>query len=470
MCSPWFAAAIPNPLKSVAWSAALFALGCGIIGASLAAETSPARENTVLLISLGGLPASEFQNSGISAPTLRRLASEGASASRMNSAAPTVSWPNHATIITGVAPETNGVLYNGLVVRQGPRLPVLVKPCPRSAILHVPTLYDLAHQAGLTTAQVSWPPSEDGRTIDWAFGELAQSKGAFEKELLQAGIVTAADLQEVPITVSAKRDDIWCRVFNSIVMQHHPNLLLLRLTDFDAITHKHGLGSPESRAAISAADARINQILDLLRKSGSLDHATIFIVSDQGFKPVRRHIRPNAALQKAGLLTVAGPSVLSKVVAADAYALTAGGIAQLFLTNPEHREATRAEVKKLFSEMEGIGRVIEPADYAQCGFPSVAQNKQMGDFVLLAKPGYGFTAAADGEPITDVVEGTTLAFHGYQPSDPDMDAIFIAWGQGIRSGVRLEKISNLDVAPTIARVLGLKFDHVDGRVLTEILK
>jgi predicted AlkP superfamily pyrophosphatase or phosphodiesterase len=459
-----------NSLKTLARSAALLALCCGLVRASLAAETRPARDKVVLLISLGGLPPSELQDTNISAPTLRRLASEGASASRMGSEDPTITWPNHSTMISGVAPKDNGVLYNGLVVRPGPRLPVLVEPCPRSAILHAPTLYDLAHQAGFTTAQVSWPPSDDGPNIDWTFGELSNSTGPLERELLQAGLLTAADLQEVPVTVSMRRDDIWCRALNYIVTQHHPNLLLLRLTDFDGVTHKHGLGSPESGAAVSAADARINQILDLLKKTGSLDRVTIFIVSDQGFKPVRRHIRPNAALRKAGLLTVAGPKVLSKVVAADACALTAGGIAQVFLTNPERREETRAQVKQLFSGMEGIERVIEPAEYARWGFPKATKDGQMGDFVLLAKGGYGFIAKADGEPVTDVAEGTTVAFHGYRSSDPDMDAIFMAWGQGIRPGARVGKISNLDVAPTVARVLGLKFEHVDGRVLNEILK
>jgi predicted AlkP superfamily pyrophosphatase or phosphodiesterase len=246
--------------------------------------------------------------------------------------------------------------------------------------------------------------------------------------------------------------------------------MLLRLTDFDAITHKYGPGTPQSRAAISTADTRVSQILEVLKKTGLLERATIVVVSDQGFKAARRNVRPNAALRKAGLLTVVGPPVLSRVVSADAYALTAGGIAQLFLTNPDRRDEIRPRLKQLFTSLEGVERVIEPSEYVAAGFPGLKENDQMGDFLLLAKPGYGFIAAADGEPVTDIVEGTTVAFHGFLSADPDMDGIFIAWGRHIRPGVRLDRISNVDVAPTIAQILGLKMENVDGKALRDILQ
>ena len=373
-------------------------------------------------------------------------------------------------MITGVHPARHGVLYNGLVVRQGSKMPVMVKPCARAEVLRAPTFYDLAHEAGLTTSQVAWPPCDTGGTINWGFGELADSKGLIEREMIQAGTLNDSDLAEVPVTTSPRRDEIWSRAVTHIITQHHPNVLLLRLTDFDAITHKYGPRTQQSRAAISAADTRVSQILELLKKAGLSERTTILVVSDQGFKPARRAVRPNAALRKAGLLTVVGPQVLSRVVAVDAYALTAGGIAQVFLTNPDHREETRSRVKEIFSSLEGVERIIEPSGYAAAGFPDATENGQMADFVLRAKPGYGFIAAADGEPVTDIVEGTTVAFHGYPSSDPDMDAIFIAWGRHILPGVRLDKVSNVDVAPTIAQILGLKMENVEGKVLRDILR
>ena len=60
--------------------------------------------------------------------------------------------------------------------------------------------------------------------------------------------------------------------------------------------------------------------------------------------------------------------------------------------------------------------------------------------------------------------------HGYLNTDPKMQAIFIAWGAGIPKGVRLNSISNLDVAPTIAALLGLEMKQAQGHAIPEIAK
>jgi len=93
----------------------------------------------------------------------------------------------------------------------------------------------------------------------------------------------------------------------------------------------------------------------------------------------------------------------------------------------------------------------------------------MGDLILFAKPGYAFQKNADGEEA--VIESRNyFGSHGYPSTDPELDGIFIAWGYGIKPGARLERISNLDVAPTLAELLGVPLPAVEGRVLREILK
>ena len=100
--------------------------------------------------------------------------------------------------------------------------------------------------------------------------------------------------------------------------------------------------------------------------------------------------------------------------------------------------------------------------------PTPDTNPGMGDLILYAKPGFAFQAAAVGED--EVMEARTyLGTHGYPASDPELDGILIAHGYGIAPGVRLERVENLDVAPTLARVLGLTLPDTDGRILTEFL-
>jgi predicted AlkP superfamily pyrophosphatase or phosphodiesterase len=101
--------------------------------------------------------------------------------------------------------------------------------------------------------------------------------------------------------------------------------------------------------------------------------------------------------------------------------------------------------------------------------PTPAENPGMGDLVLYAKNGYAFKA---GHAIEEAIPPSTgyLGTHGYPSSDPELDGICIFSGNQIRRGVVLPRISNLDVAPTLARILGLQFPETEGRVLEEFLE
>ena len=93
----------------------------------------------------------------------------------------------------------------------------------------------------------------------------------------------------------------------------------------------------------------------------------------------------------------------------------------------------------------------------------------MGDLILYPKAGYAFQGKFDGEePVA--VSTNYLGTHGYLNSDPQLDGTFIAWGYGIKPGTRIPRVSNLDVAPTTAELLGVKLEGAEGKVLREILK
>jgi predicted AlkP superfamily pyrophosphatase or phosphodiesterase len=92
----------------------------------------------------------------------------------------------------------------------------------------------------------------------------------------------------------------------------------------------------------------------------------------------------------------------------------------------------------------------------------------MGALMLTAKEGYAFTADSAEPAVVDAPPGS-LGSHGYVASDPDLQALFIASGRGIKPGVTLDAVSNLNLAPTIARLLDLRMPDAKERVLTEIL-
>jgi predicted AlkP superfamily pyrophosphatase or phosphodiesterase len=135
--------------------------------------------------------------------------------------------------------------------------------------------------------------------------------------------------------------------------------------------------------------------------------------------------------------------------------------------NPAKRASLLHSLPQQFAAIEGIARVITPEQFSEFGYPAPEKDGGM-DLVLAASDGYAFDGKSDGEPVSESVP--PIGTHGYLNTDPDMNAIFIAWGAGIRKGIQIPEIRNLDVAPTIARLLGIEMSGVSGHALANILE
>jgi predicted AlkP superfamily pyrophosphatase or phosphodiesterase len=282
--------------------------------------------------------------------------------------------------------------------------------------------------------------------------------------MVAAGVVSAQDIEDFRKGTITWRDMIWTRAAIHLIRSHRPNFLLLHLLNTDASHHKYGPRTLAGNSALALADARVAEVMGAIEASGLKDRTTVIVVSDHGFKAITKTIRPNAVFRKAGLLRPEG----LKVASCQAYAVSEGGTAMVYVRPSEGGHLTD-RVKELLGGLEGMERVLEPREYPALGIPLPKDNPQAPDLILVAKPGYGFSAPFDGEPVGEITEGMTVGLHGYPNADPDMNAIFIAWGAGIRRGAKLEVFPNLNVGPTIASLFGLTMEGVDGRPLLEIL-
>jgi hypothetical protein len=140
----------------------------------------------------------------------------------------------------------------------------------------------------------------------------------------------------------------------------------------------------------------------------------------------------------------------------------------VYLTAPETREEDRAKVIELLREHEGIAEILTPRRFPSLHLPDPARNPQMADLILVAKEGYAFSNESfEDESITELK--IPAGSHGYLSTNPKMNGVFVAWGRGIRRGVKLGMVDNIDVAPTIAELFGEKLAGADGRILREIL-
>lgn len=427
---------------------------------------TPPDTNHVVIISLDGFAGWALDDPDLPVPTLRRLAASGAIARRMRPVNPTVTWANHTSMITGVTPARHHVIFNGLLVRE-PGVPPRVEPWrDKSEMVKARTLYDAAHERGLTTAQVDWVAIWNAPTVTWEFRERPDPKGQIPLEMIQAGLVSQADVEGFASRNIVLRDHIWTDAASHILRQHRPNLLMFHLLTLDSTQHRYGPRTLAATTAMALADTAVARIMKTIEEAGLAARTTVFVVSDHGFKAVKRHIRPNAAFARAGLLQMEQ----DKVKTAEVYSVPEGGTALVYVTVPDPSGAALARAKQALAGIEGIEAVVEPPDYARYGLPQPSASDQMGALFLIAKEGYAFTGdagGAGGEAVVDAPEGS--GSHGYVASDPDLQALFIATGRGITPGVTLDSINTVDLAPTMARLLGIEMKDVDGRVVTEIL-
>ena len=362
-------------------------------------------------------------------PTLRRLAASGASARTMRPVDPTVTWANHTSMVTGVTPAQHGVIFNGLLIRKPGAAPVVEPWRDKQELVHGRTLYDAAHEKGLTTAQVDWVAILNAPSITWEFPERPDPKGGIAQDAVKAGILTQADLEGFASKNILWRDRIWTMAAAHIIRQHRPNLMLFHLLNLDSTQHRYGPRTPAAMAAMALLDTQVATILQAVQDGGMGPRTTVFVVSDHGFKPVKRQIRPNTIFAKAGLLKTDG----GKVASAQVYSVPEGGSALVYVTVPDRDGTLLAKSKAMLAGVEGIDLVVEAPDFAKYGLPAPTATGQMGALMLTAKDGYAFTADSAEPAVVDAPAGS-LGSHGYVASDPDLQALFIASGRNIKPG------------------------------------
>jgi predicted AlkP superfamily pyrophosphatase or phosphodiesterase len=433
----------------------------------------PASDRVVVLISVDGLAHYYFDDPKADMPTIRELASEGARAEKMKCSMPTVTWPNHTTLVTGVNPGKHGVIGNSYLDRAtGKVIPLLPDPLlNKDEIVKVPTIYDAARSAGLKTAAIIWPASRGAKTLDWTVPDVATDE-LFQKygtaslfpEFKAAGIPYEKQGEWWKTGHGEDRDRMYAQMLDFVLHKHRPNLALLHLVEVDHVEHAKGPQTPEAYAAVKFADERVREVWDELKKDFP-GKATLIVVSDHGFFPYQQMIQPNVLLRKEGLLQAEG----TKITGGSVRAVGQGGATFLYVLDQANRDALIAKLADAFKGVEGVSLVITPVDYAKYGMVDPKKDPHMADLVLSAKSGYAFSDSLGGDllvtPKTEDVRGT----HGYDNNEPGLHGTFVAWGAGIKPGSKLGTIENTDVAPTIAKLLGLKFPNADGHALESIL-
>jgi predicted AlkP superfamily pyrophosphatase or phosphodiesterase len=438
------------------------------LSAALGQAGAPSGDNHVIIVSLDGFRP-EFYLPGLrskACETLVELRDGGSYAKAVLPPYPSMTYPGHATIATGVLTARHGITAN---TRFDP-------PTTEgrgfwfASDLQAPPLWDIAHRAGLTVGTVSWPTTAGSKSIDWNLPEFWTTPLGGELVMMRQyatpGLVPQLEQSSGSMQTARNRDaGHWDAFLTAaaamIIREHRPNLLCVHLLEADKVQHKEGRSAPELPAAMRRLDNDLYEIIQATKKAGIYESTTFVVVGDHGFADVSEAIAPNVVLAGLGFITQDKTGGDWKAMVQNT-----GGSAAVYLKDP--RDATTAgQVRGLLTNRsygqdgKHLYSIIDKEELAKLGGPRDAA------YFLEAEPGYMFVGALTGEFIRkSLVKGA----HGYRPDKPEMRTGFIAAGRGVKKGVVLDTIRLTDVAPTVAALLGTEMKNVEGRVLTEILQ
>lgn len=395
-------------------------------------------------------------------PVLDALRQRGSWAEGVLSQFPSLTYPAHASVATGVRPARHGIVHNTYFDPQNGSNAWMFE----SSALRVPALWDAAKAAGLTTAGVSWPVTV-GASIDYLLPETNQAPRETTWLDLMRRQSTPGLVDEVVARLGgfepdANRDYVQRDRFSAaaaahIIEKHKPNLMLIHLVDADTAQHQFGPHSPQAVAAIGRVDGRIGEILRALDTAGITGDTAVIVTGDHGFYRVHSAFQPNVVLREAGLLeTDAAGRIISWTAVAHRAAVK--------LKDPSDAAVAR-RVESLFRGLadgpyRGLFRVVGRDEIARVGADP--------DALLYIEPIEGYTTAA-GTTGGFLVASSRRGDHGYMPDSPAMHTGLIAAGAGIVQGLAIPLARQIDIAPTVGRLLGFELRQADGVPMAGLL-
>jgi predicted AlkP superfamily pyrophosphatase or phosphodiesterase len=426
------------------------------------------RNRIVVLVSLDGLANFYWQDPKAEMPYLRALAEQGARAKSMVPVIPTVTWPNHTTLVTGTTPRLHGVIGNNFFERQTKRVVTLIQDpvLDKDEIVRVPTIYDAAKLAGLQTAAVHWPATRNAKNLDWQVP--ATRSMANQRQFITPSLLKECEENGIPIVdetikerqPSEQSDDLSVRVLNMVIKKHRPQLALLHIGYTDHAQHAHGPRSPQAYAAIKSVDAELGKVWSELQTDFP-EKATLFVVSDHGFSRIDHYIPMYSLVQKLHLDVTKDQSKPIEL-------LTQGGTLFVYITDQGRHDEIEKKLVKAYGKEEGVTRVLKPSQFKANGLATSAEDPHAPDLIVVAGKGYYFGDTSAGQ-IPKSEKPEVHGSHGQDPREPDLHAMFVAWGVGIKRGTKIGEINNTDVAPTIAKILQVDLPTAEGKPLNKIL-
>jgi predicted AlkP superfamily pyrophosphatase or phosphodiesterase len=431
----------------------------------LVAIAEPGIAAPLLMISVDGLKPEyvfEADQRGLKIPYLRGLLKNATYADGVIGVWPTVTYPSHTTLVTGVSPAEHGILAN---TEFDPEQHFKEAWFWYAEQIRAPTLWGVAHAAHLTTASVGWPVTVGATGIDFLIPEYWRISGSTnelnpsDRYLIAAlcrPVGLLAEMQKalgpylMANDTSVQGDEVKTRFAIEILRRHRPALMTVHLSSLDDAQHAHGVFSVEANRDLESVDVMLGELAAAAHAANP--GAIVTIVSDHGFTALTHRVNLLIPFLRAGLVATTPDPVTQapKVASWKAQPWAAGGMAAIMLHDRADADTERT-VGELLQSLaadpnNGIARIDGHAEIVRHGaFPDAA-------FLVVMKPGFYVAASLNGEMVSELPPGH--GGHGFSPEFPEMRATFFIAGASIARGRDLGTIDMRQIAPTLGRLLG----------------
>ena len=364
-----------------------------------------------ILVSIDGFRP-DYLDRGVT-PNLSALAAGGVTAA-MRPSFPSVTFPNHWTLVTGKVPDHHGIVGNRMEDPARPGEVVTMASDDPFWWHAAEPIWVTAEKAGVRTATMFWP----GANVGWGGTIIPDSHGAI------ANATRPQDWQQFNQAVTgAQRVDAvidWMR--RPAAMR--PRFVTLYFDTVDSAGHANGPQAPATTQAVADVDAQIGRLVQGLRDLRQ--PANLVVVADHG-------MAATDGARTIPLDRVADP--------ADYRLLESGPYATLFPV-AGRAAALEAALLKPHAHMTCWRKNAVPARFRYGTSPRIPP------YVCLAEPGWLILKTASG----DAFHGGA---HGYDNRAPDMAALFVANGPAFVGGKRLSGFDNTAINPLLRDLLGL---------------
>ena len=420
----------------------------------------------VVLISIDGLNAKDFylmKELSYFSEMIRR----GSVAREMVGVYPSLTYPSHVSIITGVYPNKHGITDNKPFAATCQETPWFFYAKDIAA----PTLYDVAIKKGLSTGSFFWPVTA-GANIHYNCPPIWPTSQGESQIALSLRNGSPGCLLELERRFNWLRhgrqypqlDNFTAVSAAYLLKKYQPNLLLVAFSELDHERHEYGRNSKQAEYSLVRTNERVGLIIEAAKDAEIYNDTAFVIVGDHGFLDYNKCTALNRIFLDNGYLTADDQG---EVLDYLAFAQAAGGSAQIYLQNKTDQ--------KIFHDISLLLRSLK--DSGESGIAEIYTAQQTmskglsGDFsfVVEADQGYCFTSSINSPPVTTVQRGSKAATHGYDPEKSDYQSLAIFSGSGIKMGAELPSINCVDIAPTLSQLLDLNLQNCDGKILTQML-